>query len=41
MRYTDYTERTDFHGKIFKKSVFIRVIREIRVQKVSNFVNPL
>ena len=30
---TDNTEYTDFHGKPFKNLRFVRVFREIRVQK--------
>ena len=34
--YTDWTDFTEAHGKIFKKSVIIRVIRVIRVQNHGN-----
>ncbi len=32
--HTDYADFTESRGFSFKKSVFVRVIREIRVQKV-------
>ena len=34
IQYTDYADFTDLHGFSLKKSVSVRVIREIRVQKV-------